>query len=62
MKTITVSRSLFARLTGMAEDLKESLMNVCEGFEDDEQISREEIEEWEQLLEQANAALDDAPK
>lgn len=60
MKTITIPRSLFARLIGLAEDLKESLINACEGFDEDEQVSEEEIEEWEQLLEEANDALEDS--
>lgn len=57
---IQVSRSLFARLIGLAEDLKEIAVNACEDFEDDERISGEELEEWECLLTEANKALGEA--
>jgi hypothetical protein len=59
VKKITVSRSLFARLIGTAEDLKDCLINACEGFDEDEQISEEEIAEWEALLAEANEALEE---
>jgi hypothetical protein len=50
-------KELLAKVTGLAEHLKESLVNACEGFEEGEQVTEEEIEEWDALLEEANRVI-----
>lgn len=50
-------RLALVKVTGLAEYLRDSLINACEGFEGEDQITDEELEEWKETISKANALI-----
>ena len=50
-------RQALVKVTGLAEDLRDSLINACEGFEDENRITDEELEEWDGTISAANSLI-----